>query len=262
MSRGGHNRVNYRHNQDTKMHIALKKRGFDWKNMLLEKQKSIYESLFGLEQRYCACQCGSTFDCEKQSNKKFISGHNSYLNKHLSSLECKKFGNSGEKNGMFGKRYRDSLEVCIKKQKGIKRMWENMPEGEKQKRVASMLKAQFSNKPACAAQALRSCSDRPNYLERKLFRLLDLLFPKEYKYTGDKTVWLGNRNPDYMNVNGQKKVIEFFGRKWHNEADQPHRIEHYKQYGFKCLVIWSEELKDKEKLCSKLQEFHTAGGVQ
>ena len=54
-------------------------------------------------------------------------------------------------------------------------------------------------------------------------------------------------NPDFININGEKKVIELFGEHWHDteEKGQENRINKFKQFGFDCIVIWGKELKDK-----------------
>jgi G:T-mismatch repair DNA endonuclease (very short patch repair protein) len=31
--------------------------------------------------------------------------------------------------------------------------------------------------------------------------------------------------------------------------------EHYKQYGFDCLIIWEDELKDIDKVVTKIKRF-------
>lgn len=80
----------------------------------------------------------------------------------------------------------------------------------------------------------------------------------EYKFVGDGQFILGGKCPDFMNVNGQKKLIEFFGTYWHKEKDSQNRIRHFKQYGFDTLVIWDKELKDIPKLKNRIKEFHYA----
>lgn len=94
----------------------------------------------------------------------------------------------------------------------------------------------------------------PNVLEKSLIKLIrDNNLP--YRYTGDGQVWFGNRNPDFINVNGDKQVIECLGTYWHPMFDGAQRIEHYKQYGFSTLTIWEDELKDKVKLLGKIKKF-------
>jgi len=100
-------------------------------------------------------------------------------------------------------------------------------------------------------------SRTPNKVEGKLISLL-----KEnnlpFKYVGDGEVWLGNRNPDFINANGKKQVIELLGTYWHPLFDGANRIEHYKQYGFDCLAVWEDELKDEGRVLKKVERFVNA----
>lgn len=81
-------------------------------------------------------------------------------------------------------------------------------------------------------------------------------FELPYKYVGDGQVWLGNRNPDFINTNGRRQVIEMLGTYWHPLFDGAERLEHYKQFGFDCLVIWEDELKNSLSLERKLRRFN------
>jgi G:T-mismatch repair DNA endonuclease (very short patch repair protein) len=77
----------------------------------------------------------------------------------------------------------------------------------------------------------------------------------------------GSRKPtrfsgwENVTVNGQKKLIELFGDYWHNKKhfpqsnDEQSLSQHYKKYGFKCLIIWEKELKNSEKVIQKIREF-------
>ena len=82
---------------------------------------------------------------------------------------------------------------------------------------------------------------KPNYVEKLLTELIGWA-ELPFKYVGSGEVWLGNRNPDFININGKKQVIELFGAYWHPESDVGQRTEHYKKYGFSTLVIWASEL--------------------
>lgn len=97
---------------------------------------------------------------------------------------------------------------------------------------------------------------KPNKSEIKLEKTLKEILPDEYKYVGDFSFILGGKNPDFMNVNGQKKLIELYGDYWHNNDDPQERIDFFKQYGFDTLVIWEHELKDIEVLKKNILKFN------
>lgn len=100
-----------------------------------------------------------------------------------------------------------------------------------------------------------SCGKKPNKAEQKLDILLQGLFPNEYKYVGSGQFVLGGKCPDFMNINGKKKVIELFGDYWHKGEDPNNIIDHYKKYGFDCLVIWENELHNLENLPQEITQF-------
>jgi G:T-mismatch repair DNA endonuclease (very short patch repair protein) len=101
---------------------------------------------------------------------------------------------------------------------------------------------------------------KPNKPETVLGNLLNILFPKQYKFVGDGKVILAGFNPDFINCNGQKKIIEVYGDYWHNldsyKKRDKRRLIEYKKLGYSTLIIWGKELKDLEKTANKLQEFH------
>ncbi len=76
-----------------------------------------------------------------------------------------------------------------------------------------------------------------------------------FRYTGNGDVWLGNRNPDFINTNGKKQVVEMFGDYWHSESDVVQRTIHYEMYGFHTLVIWEHELGVGSDLYSVIEKI-------
>lgn len=103
---------------------------------------------------------------------------------------------------------------------------------------------------------------KPNKVEQKLYNLLKELTFRDYKYVGDLQFFLGGKNPDFMNVNGQKKLIELYGKYWHDPKKFPkrqtpkQRIEYFKKYGFDTLVIEESELKNLEEVTNKVLLFN------
>lgn len=93
--------------------------------------------------------------------------------------------------------------------------------------------------------------------ERQIEHLLDRLFPGEYQYVGLGEVIIGGKIPDFININGQKKIIEVYGDYWHQNDDPQERIDFFHRYGFDCLVIWESELQEVDSVVEKLVEFHS-----
>ena len=97
----------------------------------------------------------------------------------------------------------------------------------------------------------------PNKAELKLDSVLQRLLPGEYKYVGNFEFTLAGKCPDFLNINGQKKLIELFGDYWHKGDDGADRVELFKRYGYKTLIIWERELKDIESLEKRLYSFNS-----
>jgi len=77
-----------------------------------------------------------------------------------------------------------------------------------------------------------------------------------YKFTGLGTVWIENMNPDFFNINGEKKVIEVLGSYWHNKEETKQRANNYKKYGYRMLSIWDYELENEVKVSNKILKFN------
>ena len=72
-------------------------------------------------------------------------------------------------------------------------------------------------------------------------------------YAQNKTpLILGRKIPDFVH-NTDKKLIEIWGNFYHNDQNPQVLIDHYKKYGYECIVIWASELKDKEKILEKVE---------
>jgi hypothetical protein len=66
---------------------------------------------------------------------------------------------------------------------------------------------------------------------------------------------IAGKCPDFINCNGEKKIIELFGDYWHLGENPQERIDEFKPFGFDTLVIWEKELKNANGLKEKLLNF-------
>lgn len=107
---------------------------------------------------------------------------------------------------------------------------------------------------------------KPNQVELHLQKILDTYFPKQWKYVGDGGVILNGLIPDFINCNGKKELIELFGDYWHRKEGlrwnytELGRIMAYNALGFRCLVIWEQELQKLSdiEIADKVREFADA----
>ena len=88
---------------------------------------------------------------------------------------------------------------------------------------------------------------RPTSLEKK-FAALCQKYTLPYKYTGDGSVLIGYKNPDFVNINGQKICIEVANRYHHPDPYKENRIKHFAKWGWKCIVFFEDELDESEML--------------
>ena len=69
---------------------------------------------------------------------------------------------------------------------------------------------------------------------------------------GDGSFIIDGLHPDFVNVNGQKKVIELFGRTFHHTKCCPWKVQERQtargrrkalaKFGYTMLLIWDNEL--------------------
>ncbi len=150
----------------------------------------------------------------------------------------------GENHPLYGKHHTTETKNRISKSNTGKYRTEKL------KRKLSRIFTKRWKDPNFQKKVQNSCNLKPNKSEQKLGALLKELTFGDYKYVGDFQFFLGGRNPDFMNVNGQKKLIELYGDYWHNKQKFPkkhsplERIKHFSKYGFDTLVIWESELKN------------------
>jgi len=106
-----------------------------------------------------------------------------------------------------------------------------------------------------ATNQMKAIHSKPNKAELALQGILDDCFPNDWRYTGDGSLIIGGKCPDFSNINGRKVLIELFGDYWHRNEDPQDKINYYKKYGYDCLVIWEHELKDEEALKQKIMQY-------
>lgn len=110
--------------------------------------------------------------------------------------------------------------------------------------------------PEYIAKQMKARNVTPNKAEIGLNRLLQQLLPSEYRYVGNGEFILAGKCPDFININGQKKIIELFGNYWHKEEEEKDRINLFRQYGYETLIIWEKELENKELLRDRILQFN------
>jgi very-short-patch-repair endonuclease len=86
---------------------------------------------------------------------------------------------------------------------------------------------------------------------------LNELAPNKFLFVGNKKIKIEKFIPDFIRIDEKKQIIESFGAYWHamKNANDKKRIESYKKYGFKVLIVLEKESKNIEALKAKIQNF-------
>jgi len=92
----------------------------------------------------------------------------------------------------------------------------------------------------------------------KVIQDLILKYKLPYRYTGNGDFSVGRFMPDFVNTNGEKKLIEVNGCYWHNcphcypkqnakdqDSKDQRKYATYKKFGWTPILLWEHELKVK-----------------
>jgi len=108
---------------------------------------------------------------------------------------------------------------------------------------------------------VESHNRKPTKPEISVDIILDNISPGRFQYVGDGKVWIGGRNPDFIDKTGGR-IIEVFGIYYHYKrkdlritATEEWRIEHFAKHGYRTLVIWDTELSDPDTVVEKIRRF-------
>jgi len=163
------------------------------------------------------------------------------LRKRLSEIH-KNMSNTGRfKKGMVSwsmgltKKNNYSLRRISKKAKvRMKRLWKD---------------------PEYVARQMKSHGVKPNKLEKYFEKFLNKLCPNEWKYVGDGQLIINGKCPDFVNVNGKKKLIELYGNYWHRGQDPEVRKNIFKEFGWDTLIIWEKDIRKNPYLKNTVNNF-------
>jgi len=92
---------------------------------------------------------------------------------------------------------------------------------------------------------------KPNKLERRVEAYLDEHFPSEWKFNNGDFV-ISGFFPDFVNINGQKALIEVFGDYFHRGENPNRKKTIYRNCGFACVVIWEHEFNQNPEYLGEL----------
>jgi len=72
-----------------------------------------------------------------------------------------------------------------------------------------------------------------------------------FKYVGNGDKWIEGLNPDFICTNEERKIIEVFGRYWHQEMDdiswkrtEEGRKSFFSELGYDTLILWDDQISN------------------
>ncbi len=124
-------------------------------------------------------------------------------------------------------------EIKALKKELAKKQWKNSE--IKEKMIEGVLKSRFK---------------RPTKLEQKFIELFKK-YNLPFNYCGDGSLIIGFKNPDFVESDGEKICLEvgnkseknIFSKQKSWKIYERDRIKHFAKYGWKCIVLWEDELK-------------------
>lgn len=98
--------------------------------------------------------------------------------------------------------------------------------------------------------------NRPTKLEEKIIQLISE-YELPYDYVGDGKVFIARKVPDFIDNNGEKKLIEVAGDYWHTPKEMEERAQFFAKYGYKTLVIWEHDINLLEgfEIAERIRSF-------
>ena len=134
-------------------------------------------------------------------------------------------------------------------------------EAARRKKSQNRIKRGLSNgnrnpmaKPENVRRWARANALRPNRAERKLNRILAEVCPGEFELNVEGTAIIGNKIPDFVEVNGNR-LIELYGDYWHQGEDPQDRMDFFRTFGYETLVVWESELSSESELVQRIRRF-------
>jgi len=113
----------------------------------------------------------------------------------------------------------------------------------------------YKASPEALKKVISRNQSRPNKEEKQFDELLQSNFPNEWEYVGNGDFILAGKNPDFININGKKGLIELFGEYWHDKSEEKERKKIFAKHGYRTLIVWCKELRKPNKLKQKIKLF-------
>jgi len=193
---------------------------------------------------------------------------------------CASCAHKGEKHPFFGKHHSEAArEKMSERQKGEKHHYfgkhlseihkQRISEAEKGKKLTERTRKKMHEaaiirlKKPGEKDKMRKIGRHQSGKKTNPERIFEKICQRnnlDFHYVGDGSLWIGKKkekqlNPDFIEANGKKILVEIFGDYWHSPLLRPnmkeystlgYRRKHYKQYNWIPLFFWESDLKRED----------------
>ena len=176
-------------------------------------------------------------------------------NKGLSTLTDERvYGNSLKTSRMLGHKHTDEAKLKMSLSQKGKNIWSkgSKKSEETRRRNSEATKRMWQNpeyQSKVRQEMIRANHIRPTRPEQRIIDIIQK-YNLPFKYTGDGSLIIHGVNPDFVNCNGAKVVMEVFGDYWHNDKrnqitwkrTELGRIMLFNSFGFQCVILWESQI--------------------
>ena len=274
-------------------------------NPTLDKVCSICKNEYHSSKKFCSKDCylkwlrsegkkgrGNNFK-RKGKPGSFLGHHHSFENKQflrelklnktyeeiMGEEKAKEVKNKlsilrvGKGNSFYGKKHSKATKNKISEKNKGKKCWNKSLTKETDNRVrkgattlSKIKKEQWKNDEYFKKRIIYFRNHSPNKKEIIFNDILQKFYPNEWKFVGNGQFWINRMNPDFLNVNGKKTLIEFLGCYYHacplcypkskKKDNFEQKKKNYLNFGFRTLCVWEHELNDISSIKDKIDEFN------
>ena len=142
---------------------------------------------------------------------------------------------------------RDMISRTLNGRRFSKETRDKMSVSNDRQRHSEIMKKHWQE-PGYAKKVLRRRI--PSYPEQVFIDLC-----KEFRYVGNGALVIGGKNPDFVCVSDDHKLVEIWSEHWHRGQDPQDRIKFFRDQGYECIIIKASELKCPSQVMAKVKKF-------
>lgn len=157
------------------------------------------------------------------------------------------------------------LKIC-----GFKKRQHPQQRVEYKKYMSALKKKQYSDPVVCRRiiePLMKAWKTTPNKLEQMFMDNYIKKFNLPLEFSGDGKFFVGRKCPDFINKENKiavetrnKAVTHYLDHKTCLEYSSIRR-GYFKRFGYKCVIIWDDEINSESIVINKLQRVGIGGGM-